>query len=307
MRSFLVRITVIIVALLILTSGCRANKMDDTDPGDAGILNSPVDISPDPIPYSQPAITPTPIPTPEASPDNEEDAKYQELIKQMNNSIGKLSGLIIGLFTARGEQRDNRTIAIIFHAVDMEVDYLGISVHLAEQIRPYVVPNLSLMLAAGMKDPQIVLEFQDMIGEVIYTRVITLNDDQVEETSPSSVVEVTPPVETESPTADDDAILRFLRSQQAIIDKVRAEMEGMGTFSIVARDSRTIACVVNITDTSVSDKVTEERIDKEVMPMLKATFEQYVPALAAAGVSDPRVIVEVYNPEGKLLLSTVFS
>ena len=298
--------------LLVLVTGCSTRNLEYTDLDDDDIQNLPLYLAPEPIPLEpvqiktpEPELEPEPVSGIIAVPDT--DSAYQELIKLMHSSVERLSALIIGLFTAQGEDRENGTLAIVFRAVDMEIDYHGIAVHIAEQIKPYVSPNLSLMQEVGIADPRIILEFQDMTGEVIYTRVIKQSGEPVEGTPLTHTSDVTSPVSGLSVPSDalpEDAILLFIQSQQDTIAKVREEMAGMGTFSIEAQDSRTIACVVHITDESISDKVTEEKINDKILPILRGTFAQYVPILADMGVSDPRVIVIAYNPSGKVLIST---
>ena len=308
MKFSYVLVVLLMIALLVCVAGCSSGNFDYTDPSDGDIQDPPLYITPEPLPLEPVRVTvPEPGPVNGSTKAPVVDSAYQELIKLMHSSVDRLSALIIGLFTAQGEEREYGSLAIVFRALDAQLDYRGIAVHIAEQIKPYVTPNLALMLEIGMADPQIILEFQDVAGEVIYTRTIDQSGEPVNSTPPvvtPSVSDLVTPAET---TFIEDAILLFLQSQQETIAKVREEMDGMGTFSIEAQDSRTIACVVHITDESISDKVTEDKINNDILPMLRGTFAQYVPILADMGVSNPRVLVITYNPSGEVLLSTEIS
>jgi hypothetical protein len=301
-------VALLMIALLVLITGCSTGNFDYPDPNGGDIQYPPSYITPEPIPLDPVLITvPEPAPVNKNTTAPVVDSAYQELIKLMHSSVERLSALIIGLFTAQGEEREYGSLAIVFHALDAQLDYRAIAVHIAEQIRPYVTPNLMLMQEIGMAHPPIILEFRDAAGEVIYTSTIDQNGEPAKSAPPvvtPSVSDLAVPAET---VLIEDAILLFLKSQQETIAKVREEMDGMGTFSIEAQDSRTIACVVHITDESISDKVTEEKINDEILPMLRGTFAQYVPILEDMGVSNPRVMVIVYNPGGEVLISTGIS
>ena len=292
-KFYFILIAALLIVIVISASGCSSRDpvLDYTD-------TRPVHtyVPPEPVVRDTPApavvLAPEPEPMPEPALVSDVNPAMLELLRLFDSNLERLSGFVIGLFTVQSEEREGGAIAVVFRAVDMEIDYLGIAVHITAQVEPYFSPLPALMKAAGISDPLIVLEFLDMEGGVIYIHKFTLD----------TVPEVAPPLVV---GPGEDPLLLFIESQKATIDLMREQMAGMGTLSVQARGTSTIACIVNITDRSISGRMTEDRINNEVLPLLRAMFADYIPTLKSMGVSDPSIIVEAYDVDGALLVSTV--
>jgi len=87
------------------------------------------------------------------------------------NSDESMHAALEGMYKVRAEARGDSTIVVIFKAEIESLASSEVSELISEQVADEFNVAVDVMRKAGISDPKVVLEFQDMSGVLLYTHV----------------------------------------------------------------------------------------------------------------------------------------
>ena len=285
------------IVLIATLSACQINpkpKVEDPTPPqnspEPTVITPYEEIKPvEPSPEPPAVISPDPVETPAPLPTS---VALTQLVNQTNEGLKSMADQLQGIFKVSCEARGSGSMAIIFQAQAHDYESIDIINQIAESVGQVYSALPQGMLALGITEPSVIIEFLDMDGAVVFNKEFTLD---------SKPSDVQPQENFSSP---EEALALFVEAQQNAIPNIEAGMNGYATISIEARGTNAIAYVFNITENAVRDGVTNEKIRNEMLPELKSAYEFIVPTLTAMGIVDATVIIEFNAPDGSLIAST---
>jgi len=278
------------IALVLTLSSCSGNSTEESTEKETP-TQAVASKKPPPSPEPEKSPEPDPSLKPTASPEPGGSAPLDLLVSQTNASLDGVAAQLAGTFSVYCEARGTGTMAIIFRAENKMYESPEIIKPVAEQVGPVYSTLPQGMLAMGITDPKVALEFLDMNGALIHSQEFTL--DGTSDVGESMTV-----------FSSEEALRAFVETQKATATEIEKQFEGYAKVSIEARGSNTLAYVFKVTEFNVGAGMTESLIRSTVLPTFESGFESMLPMLSAMGVIDPVIVFEFYAPDGSLIGST---
>jgi predicted small lipoprotein YifL len=97
-----------------------------------------------------------------------------ELVSETNNTFKEQASDYEGIYIVYAEARGTGTMAIIFQAEDPVFETLEFSETIAEGLAPTYSALPKVMRLGGINDPEIVVEFLSMDGDLILSQEFTM-------------------------------------------------------------------------------------------------------------------------------------